>query len=168
MATAQDKIANHISPNTGTKGGVKQQCAACKKDRSSRCGSCKDIYFCGKDCMESAWPEHKKVCATDELEKAVLRAGWLLQKLYMFARQHANTEHYHEVHWEGNRMNITYNVLAAMFRKPARPTGITEQERMMILAAGKCKGTLVQMSGISQRLLKGENDAVAPSLYHCH
>ena len=43
---------------------LQKVCSGCRqvKDRLSACSRCKSAFFCGKDCMRAAWPEHKKEC----------------------------------------------------------------------------------------------------------
>ncbi|KAK7006168.1 MYND finger domain-containing protein [Favolaschia claudopus] len=38
-----------------------------------RCGSCKIVSYCGKECQKRAWPEHKSICKT--LSRAVRDGG---------------------------------------------------------------------------------------------
>jgi len=38
------------------------QCGAAKKNKLLRCGSCKRVYFCNKQCQTDGWAAHKKGC----------------------------------------------------------------------------------------------------------
>jgi hypothetical protein len=154
IAAITYKIASSTSPDTGIGTGTKQQCMSCGKECSLKCGKCKDFYFCDKTRQKAAWPQHKKVCATDELEKVVVRAVWLVQTLFMFARQYANTKDIYAVRWKGNRPFINFKHAAGAFLRTALPPEAKEQDRMMALAAGQCKGSVVFMSDTLQTLLK--------------
>ena len=48
-AVAQKETTNH--------------CANCfKSDQSSRCNSCKSVWYCGRDCQKTHWKKHKEDC----------------------------------------------------------------------------------------------------------
>ena len=37
-------------------------CAVCRKQTTSKCGQCKLIFYCGRDCQTKHWKVHKKYC----------------------------------------------------------------------------------------------------------
>jgi ankyrin repeat protein len=38
-------------------------CAACKKENSTKkCGQCKKVYYCSRECQQENWPAHKLIC----------------------------------------------------------------------------------------------------------
>jgi len=44
-----------------------KQCNGCKKQETQqnqfqRCGKCKKVYYCSKECQRRDWPNHKKTC----------------------------------------------------------------------------------------------------------
>ncbi|MBS0648161.1 MAG: zinc finger MYND domain-containing protein [Verrucomicrobia bacterium] len=41
-------------------------CENCKKVATQRCARCKLVFYCGKECQEKVWSEHKLVCLTPE------------------------------------------------------------------------------------------------------
>lgn len=41
-------------------------CLACRKGKGvnlKKCGYCKSVGYCSKECQKAHWPEHKKVCS---------------------------------------------------------------------------------------------------------
>jgi len=38
-------------------------CAACGQEAASRCGRCRQVYYCSKDCQKRDWPGHRQACA---------------------------------------------------------------------------------------------------------
>lgn len=41
---------------------VSMNCKACGKDAGLRCGKCEIVKYCSKECQQSDWAFHKKVC----------------------------------------------------------------------------------------------------------
>ena len=41
---------------------LKMKCAVCSKDSTSRCGSCKKIWYCSRECQSQNWKHHKLNC----------------------------------------------------------------------------------------------------------
>lgn len=38
-------------------------CAACgEKNPSKKCGNCKGVGYCSRECQKAHWPIHKKTC----------------------------------------------------------------------------------------------------------
>ena len=37
-------------------------CGRCQKPTRRRCAGCHILYFCSKECLKSAWPDHKAEC----------------------------------------------------------------------------------------------------------
>lgn len=49
--------------------GVKElkKCAYCNKTAATkRCGSCKQVYYCGQPCQSNDWAKHKKSCNSSQ------------------------------------------------------------------------------------------------------
>ena len=63
-----------------------------------RCGGCRAVFYCGKDCQKSAWPTHKAAC-----------------KVAKSAREGAKSE----VH----SAKAAFSVEAQRLRQPSRPRG---------------------------------------------
>lgn len=40
-------------------------CIACEKKAHMRCGRCRQVWFCGKECQRKAWAIHSKHCGRD-------------------------------------------------------------------------------------------------------
>ena len=50
-------------------------CLACDKEGcKKKCGECKSVYFCNKQCQKKAWHVHKKHCGND-LFKHCIQCG---------------------------------------------------------------------------------------------
>jgi hypothetical protein len=141
--------------------GSMKHCACCGKvvPNNSVCGDCKDTYYCSKECQKKARPGHKLVCAKDEIEKDVLRAGWLINKLHFAARGHASDIMFHSWHWDTQRKRlwITYNRFPGSLIKFSPPEGTTEEERKMILSAMFCKAATAFYSDLLKTILEGEH-----------
>jgi hypothetical protein len=137
-----------------------KHCASCDKavTNNSVCGSCKDTYYCSKECQKKARPEHKLVCAKDGVEKDILRAGWLINKLYFAVRGHASDSVFHSWHWDAHqkRFWITYNRVPGMLHMFSPPHTTTEEERKMILSAMVCKAATAFYSDLLKAILEGE------------
>ena len=37
-------------------------CTVCKEPSVLKCKNCQGVYYCGKQCQQKHWPEHKKLC----------------------------------------------------------------------------------------------------------
>jgi hypothetical protein len=37
-------------------------CAQCNKEASKKCGKCKKVWYCSRECQTSHWKLHKSVC----------------------------------------------------------------------------------------------------------
>ena len=64
-----EKLEGNLT--TGVKGeelGDKLTCSWCRTvarpEKLSKCGRCKKVSYCGKDCQAKAWKGHKKVCVS--------------------------------------------------------------------------------------------------------
>ena len=54
-----------------------ETCAECgKKGKVLRCGKCKSVAYCGKECQTSAWAAHKKECK--RLTKEIENGQWFM------------------------------------------------------------------------------------------
>lgn len=40
------------------------QCENCGGEGKNKCGGCYNVYYCGKDCQKSNWPNHRPSCIT--------------------------------------------------------------------------------------------------------
>jgi hypothetical protein len=38
-------------------------CAVCYKSQTQRCGRCKKVYYCSRQCQTRDWPVHKRKCS---------------------------------------------------------------------------------------------------------
>lgn len=57
-------------------------CGKAKEDlpaggKLQKCGKCREVFYCSKECQSSSWPVHKKSCQTPEqrAEQENLRGG---------------------------------------------------------------------------------------------
>ncbi|KAJ7113677.1 hypothetical protein C8R43DRAFT_935355 [Mycena crocata] len=64
-----EPVAKHFASgwNSDSRKVDKRNCAACHKTETTtskllKCGGCKVIEYCGKDCQMGHWKEHRKVC----------------------------------------------------------------------------------------------------------
>jgi hypothetical protein len=138
-----------------------KQCAHCNKLGELACNRCKDTHYCGKDCQKAAWSEHKHPCAEDSIEKAVLRAGWLLRKLYITSRQRASNEEMCEWQWDTEHtcLSIIRSNPVGDFKKFSPKVAVTEEEIEMIWTARHCKSAVGLLSDLLQILLQGDSSA---------
>ena len=58
----------------GTTGGGKDmhRCGHCGKSAALklRCGRCRAVYFCDRDCQRAGWKRHKPQCRLQEVAEA--------------------------------------------------------------------------------------------------
>jgi hypothetical protein len=142
---------------------ITRHCAHCGNSAELRCSRCNDSYFCDSECQKAAWPKHRKIYAKDDVEKAVRRAGWLLQELYYSSTEHAMTEHIHEVHWEAERLVITYNQSFGHFFKLMPHLKKPDKDRRIILSADQCKRVVASFGELLNILLKGKSQLYGSS-----
>jgi hypothetical protein len=137
-----------------------KQCAHCGNiGEFTKCGRCKDTYYCGSECQKAAWLVHKHLCAEDPVEKAVLRAGWLLKKLFLASRERAGCEWMYAWEWNPKHTHLSIKRLKrpGHFVKFTSAVTVTEEEREMILAARYCKAAVGFFSDLLKMLLQGES-----------
>jgi hypothetical protein len=135
------------------------QCAHCGNiGELTKCGRCKDTYYCGNECQKAAWLVHKHLCAENPLEKAVMRAGWLLKKLLLASRQRANYEWMRDWQWNAERtiFSIKRQKSPGDFMRFTPEVAVTEEEREMIWTARYCKAAVAYFSDVLKMLLSGE------------
>jgi hypothetical protein len=137
-----------------------KQCAHCGNiGELTKCSRCKDIYYCGSGCQKVGWLEHQHLCAEDAIEKAVLRAGWLLKKLFLASRQRASGEVIHDWQWNAEHtcLSIIRSTLLGSFKKFSLKVAVTEEEREMIWTALYCKAAVGFFSNLLKILLQGNS-----------
>ena len=44
-------------------------CAMCDKLGTMRCGKCKQVHYCGRECQRQHWAAHKQECAGCERKR---------------------------------------------------------------------------------------------------
>ena len=42
---------------------TRHSCATCGGRGTHRCGRCKIVWYCSRDCQQTAWIDHKRICA---------------------------------------------------------------------------------------------------------
>ena len=52
------KYISHRPPK-----GTNRTCTVCSKRTAKKCGACRMVTYCSKDCVQADWPNHKLVCA---------------------------------------------------------------------------------------------------------
>jgi hypothetical protein len=135
----------HITLKMETpKQSMDRQCGHCGKSTELACNHCKDTYYCGKDCQLAQWSEHQSLCAEDPMEKAVLRGGWLLKKLFLASRQRASTDERREWQWNAEHtcLSIIRSESILSFKKFSPTVAVTEEEREMIWTARHSKNAV--------------------------
>lgn len=55
-----------VSKVPSTPQPISQPCAVCATETTKKCGRCKLVFFCRKECIEKVWSQHKLVCLTPE------------------------------------------------------------------------------------------------------
>jgi hypothetical protein len=141
----------------GTK--LDKQCACCHEPgKLELCGRCKDTHYCSRECQLGARPEHKHLCAEDPIEKAVLRADWLLKKLLLASRQRASCKWIRSWYWNEDNtcLTVVRTIMPGDYVKFSPTTTVTEEEREMIWAARYCKGAVAIFSDLLKILLQGK------------
>ncbi|KAH7091574.1 hypothetical protein FB567DRAFT_277461 [Paraphoma chrysanthemicola] len=153
MANTPSKPTNASSPGVE----VTKQCANCGKADGLACSRCMDHYFCDKSCMKIAWPEHKEVCAKDPIEKAVRRAGSVLQRLFLTARERASADKIFDIRWNGSddRLEISFTCTIGEFHRFSRAPHLSDRDVIMALTAGQCWGAVAWYADVLMTLLKG-------------
>jgi hypothetical protein len=98
------------------------------------------------------------VCSDDEVNKVILRANWLLQKLYIASSARGSHDNFIGWLWDDNLTPLhilhTCNPPASFFPF-SPPASTTEQERKMILSAMMCTGAVADHGTLLELLLKG-------------
>ena len=68
-----DTIRHHVDCQTAA---LKRKCAGCGKEKMGlkSCGSCRQVWYCDKNCQKNSWPTHKAHCQsisakTEELSR---------------------------------------------------------------------------------------------------
>lgn len=59
---ASIEIPEEFIVNAANRAPVLTPCGHCQKPTRKRCAGCHVLYFCSKECLKSAWPEHKAEC----------------------------------------------------------------------------------------------------------
>jgi hypothetical protein len=132
----------------------KKLCACCGKDADTRCGRCGDMYNCTKEYQKIDHSEHRFICAEDSIEKDVLRAGWLLKKLFLACHEHASYDSFTEWYWSSDkkRLFIHYARRPGNFFHFTPKEHTTEEERKMILSAMVFRCAVAFYSDILEKL----------------
>ena len=52
----------NISPGVVAVLGDKTRCRLCLKAATKKCGNCKDVSYCSRECQKTDWKEHKEAC----------------------------------------------------------------------------------------------------------
>ena len=133
-----------------------KECLSCGRFGGRACTVCRDVYFCDRECQRAVWSEHKKICAAEAVEKAVRRAGWLVQQLFLCSRERASTDKFISATWNNDRSRLVVNC--------NRHTGdfyrssllLNDKERSMVLSAAMCRAAVAHFSGLLEDMLKGE------------
>lgn len=61
-AVALDEAAQAAAVSAGVRSTVVSRCSVCAKATDQRCGQCKSVHFCSRDCQKLAWRDHKAEC----------------------------------------------------------------------------------------------------------
>lgn len=68
-------LNDNQDPNTPYVQHSTTHCAVCGKDVGvRRCGECKYAFYCGQECQERDWPQHRKRCTGNMLRRGQLQA----------------------------------------------------------------------------------------------
>lgn len=118
-----------------------KQCAHCSKSAGLSCSRYGVGYFCDKACQKAVWSVHRHVCAEDYVERAVHRATWLLQELYIYEREREMTEIIYGIRWEVDRLVVDFSAILG-FQNAPLPVTECEEDRRMVLTAEQCRGAV--------------------------
>ena len=58
-----------VSPEDLSKPPSNNFCGKCGKETKQKCGKCKIVFYCSKECQTSEWPSHKKFCQIAKLDE---------------------------------------------------------------------------------------------------
>ncbi|KAH7398597.1 hypothetical protein BKA66DRAFT_407497 [Pyrenochaeta sp. MPI-SDFR-AT-0127] len=135
-------------------------CSTCDKPATDKCGGCKAITYCSKDCQIKDWPKHKKTCKDFHLEKIIARAADFIQQAFFgFSEQTWDTpiikieEHPRAIviYYDDQKQNKSY------FVKFPENLMVNQKMKMSVLCALKCEEPLGWMSDLLKSLLEGLN-----------
>eukprot|EP01084_Bolivina_argentea_P205931 351703_1 len=59
------------------------KCGNCSKlSATSRCGGCKLIFYCNKQCQLTHWPKHKKMCKRQQIQNKQIKNDLFMAKTF--------------------------------------------------------------------------------------
>ena len=65
-------------------------CSVCQTGRDTKkCTGCFSVWFCGRECQLSAWPDHKKKC---KVQFYICRNSLVILKAYFFRKRELSTQ----------------------------------------------------------------------------
>lgn len=115
---------------------LRRTCANCCKENDGsfkKCGGCKTVAYCSKDCQKSGWPLHKGECAKfKDLKKNGVQAGkhnWMLFDVDFlpveWEREHPDIP--------GDAVHIVYNEDATVVRAICIGQDVSEEETIKVI-----------------------------------
>lgn len=140
-------------------------CTSCSKPAANKCGGCKTLSYCSKDCQSKDWPNHKATCKDVQLEKRLTRICGIIQQAYL---------EFTEATWdtpilrveENGRTLVVYDGDQRMNKDYFLPFPedlmVNKHMKMAIICAWKCGEALAWTHNVLARFLEGKTGRLLP------
>jgi hypothetical protein len=144
-------ICMHLEPRN-------KNCSSCGELATMRCSQCRVHVYCNAECQTAHWTKHKRTCKTKSLDKIMLRAGALLQNLYLEFSRITFRDQFTKIEDSGHHLTVrtkpsaTMGIIFAPFPDSLVPS---EMDRKMVLCTSRCGSFVGQFKEIIEMIFEG-------------